>query len=455
MTGRGTSGAVPDEPDQAGAGAGRALDRQVLRLAVPALGTLVAEPLFLLVDQVVVGRLGTDALAGAGAASAVLLTAVGLCVFLAYGTTASVARSAGAGDRAGALGRGVDGLWLALALGGALALLGLPAAPGLVDLLGTPAAARPDAVAFLRWSLPGLPGMLLVLAASGVLRGLQDTVTPLRVALVAAVVNAPFNVLLVHGLHRGAAGSATGTSLVQLAAGAVLAGVVLREARRAGARLRPDLPGVRAAATAGVPLLVRTLTLRAAVLSTTWVAARLGGVELASHSIAFAVWSLLALALDALAIAAQALVGHALGAGDAAGARAVTRRLVRWGAWCGAGLGLAVVALRPLYVPLFTPDPAVHAQLSAVLVVVAVLCPLSGVVFVLDGVLIGAGDGRYLAAAGVLTLLVQLPLAALVAAAGGGLVALWGCWGAFVLARAVTLVLRERTSAWAVPGAAR
>lgn len=436
-------------------GSGRTFDREVLRLAVPALGALVAEPLFLLVDQVVVGRLGTDALAGVGAASAILLTAVGLCVFLAYGTTASVARAAGAGDLRAALGRGVDGLWLAAALGTALALAGLPAAPGLLDLLGTPEAARPHALAFLRWSLPGLPGMLLVLAASGVLRGLQDTVTPLRVAVLAAVVNAPLNVLLVHGLDLGAAGSAMGTSLVQLVAGGVLAGVVLRAARRAEAPLAPDLPGVRAAGTAGVPLLVRTLTLRVAVLSLTFVAARLGGVELASSQVAFAVWSLLALALDALAIAAQALVGHRLGAGDAAGAQAVTHRLMWWGAWSGLVLGVLVVALRPLYVPLFTPDPAVHAQLAAVLLVVAVLCPLSGVVFVLDGVLIGAGDGRYLAVAGALTLLVQLPLAALVLVTGGGLVALWWCWGAFMLARAATLVLRERTGSWAVVGATR
>ncbi len=433
----------------------RALDREVLRLAVPALGALVAEPLFLLVDQVVVGRLGTDALAGVGAASAVLLTAVGLCVFLAYGTTASVARAAGAGDLRAALGRGVDGLWLALALGAVLALAGLAAGPALLDLLGTPDAARPHALAYLRWSLPGLPGMLLVLAASGVLRGLQDTVTPLRVAVVAAVVNAPLNVLLVHGLDLGTAGSAAGTSLVQLVAGGTLAGLVLRSATRSGAPTSPDLAGVRAAGSAGVPLLVRTLTLRVAVLSLTVVAARLGGVELASSQVALAIWSLLALALDALAIAAQALVGSRLGAGDADGARAVTRHLVRWGAWSGAGLGLLLLVLRPLYVPLFTPDPAVHAQLGAVLAVVALLCPLSGVVFVLDGVLIGAGDGRYLAAAGVLTLLVQLPLAALVLATGGGLVALWWCWGAFLLARAATLVLRERSGAWAVVGAAR
>lgn len=433
----------------------RTLDREVLRLAVPALGALVAEPVFLLVDQVVVGRLGTDTLAGVGAASAVLLTAVGLCVFLAYGTTASVSRAAGAGDVRSALGRGVDGLWLALALGAVLALGGVLAGPVLLDLLGTPPSARPAALAFLRWSLPGLPGMLLVLAASGVLRGLQDTVTPLRVAVTAAVVNAPLNVLLVHGLDLGVAGSAIGTSLVQLAAGVTLAGLVLRSAARAGAPLAPDLPGVRAAGTAGVPLLVRTLTLRVAVLSLTWVAARLGAVELASSQVAFAVWTLLALALDALAIAAQALVGHRLGAGDPDGARAVTRHLVRWGAWSGLVLGLLVVLLRPLYVPLFTADPAVHAQLGAVLVVVALLGPLSGVVFVLDGVLIGAGDGRYLAVAGVLTLFVQLPLAALVLATGGGLVALWAGWGAFMLARGVTLVLRERTGAWAVPGAVR
>src|SRR4051794_16267345 len=181
-------------------------DAEILRLAVPAFGALVAEPLFLLVDSAIVGRLGTSQLAGLGIAGVALATAVNLCVFLAYGTTATVARHLGAGDRAGALQRGVDGLWLALATGVALTVLGLVAAPAIVDGLGASANVRPYALTYLRISAVGLPAMLLVLAATGVLRGLQDTRTPLVVAGSASIANAALNALLVLGLHRGIAG---------------------------------------------------------------------------------------------------------------------------------------------------------------------------------------------------------------------------------------------------------
>jgi putative MATE family efflux protein len=428
-------------------------DREILGLAVPAFGALVAEPLFLLADSAIVGHLGTPQLAGLGIAGSLLATAVSLCVFLAYGTTAAVARRVGAGDLRAAVAQGVDGMWLAAALGAVLAAAGLLTAEPLVAAFDPGPETASHALVYLRVSLAGLPAMLVVLAATGVLRGMQDTRTPLVVAATGAAANVVLNLLLVYGLDLGIAGSALGTVLAQAGMAAAFVVVVVRAARLHHAVLRPDLPGIRAAASAGVPLVVRTATLRAALLVATYVATAAGTVAIAAHQVAFTIWMFLALALDAVAIAGQAIVGRYLGAGDARGARAATRRMVEWGVGAGVLLGLVVVALRVLYVPVFTDDPDVRALLSTVLVVAAVFQPVCGVVFALDGVLIGAGDGRYLAWAGVVTLLVFLPLAALVLVADAGLVALWWAINAFLAARLVTLVVRWRGEAWLVTGA--
>jgi putative MATE family efflux protein len=237
-------------------------DREILRLAVPALGSLVAEPLFLLADSAIVGHLGTAQLAGLGAAGAVIATAVAVCVFLAYGTTAAVARRIGAGDAARAVAVGVDGMWLATAIVVGLVVLVFALSGQLVDWLGTSAAATPYATTYLRIAVLGIPPLLLVTAATGVLRGLQDTRTPLVVAVAANVVNVGLNVVLVYPVGLGIAGSALGTVLAQVGAAVAYVVVVTRGARRTGASLRPDRRGILVAAAAGVPLLVRTLTLR-------------------------------------------------------------------------------------------------------------------------------------------------------------------------------------------------
>ncbi len=438
----------------------RATDRAILRLALPAFGALVAEPLFLLADSVIVGRLGTVPLAGLGIAGAVLTTVVNVFVFLAYGTTASVARRLGAGDLRGALAQGVDGMWLAAGLGLAAALCAWAAAPALVGAFDASADVADQAVTYLRWSLPGVPAMLVVLAATGVLRGLQDTRTPLGVAAAGAALNAVLNVLLVHGLGLGIAGSAVGTAATQVLMALAVVVVVVRAARRLGAPLSPDRRGIRAAGRAGVPLLVRTLALRAVLLVTTYVATSKGAPALAGHQVATTVWTLLALALDALAIAAQALTGRALGAGDVVQVRAATARMVRWGLAGGAVLGVTVLASLPWLPGLFSTDPQVQAAISAALVVAALTQPLAGYVFVLDGVLIGAGDGTYLAVASVVQVVLYVPVAVAVAAltpaGAGGLAWLWASFaGGWMLARAVFLGLRERSDAWLVLGATR
>jgi putative MATE family efflux protein len=434
----------------------RARDREILRLAVPAFLALVAEPLFLLADAAIVGHLGTPELAALGIAGAVVQTAVGLCIFLAYGTTASVARRVGAGDARGALTQGVDGMWLAVLLGVVTTAVGLPLSAWLVGLFGPAPDVDGHATTYLRLAFLGVTPLLVMLAATGVLRGLQDTRTPLVVAVAGNLVNVALNYLLVYGLHLGIAGSAIGTDLAQLASATALVVVVVRAARREGASLRPDLGGVRRAAHAGAALVVRTLTLRASLLVTTYGAASLGSTAVATHQLAMTIWTFLAFALDAIAIAAQALTGRSLGAGDLEGTRAVTRRMVQWGWWSGVVTGLALAAASPVLGLLFTEDTVVRDQLVAVLVVAAVFQPVAGVVFVLDGVLIGAGDGRYLAWGGIVVLAVFAPLALLAVHVGdarAGLLWLWAAFGAgFVGSRAVVLLRRARGTAWMVTG---
>ncbi|MFI6121532.1 MATE family efflux transporter [Streptomyces sp. NPDC051064] len=430
-------------------------DREIIALAVPAFGALVAEPLFVMVDSAIVGHLGTPQLAGLAVAAALLTTAVSVFVFLAYATTAAVARQVGAGDLASAIRQGMDGIWLALLIGAAVVAVTLPLAPWMVDIFGASDTATPYATTYLRISSLGIPAMLVVLAATGVLRGLQDTRTPLYVAIGGFAANGALNAGLVYGAGLGIAGSAWGTVIAQVGMALVYLIVVVRGARRHGASLRPDAAGIRASAQAGVPLLIRTLSLRAVLLIATAVAARLGDTDIAAHQIILSLWSLTAFALDAIAIAGQAIIGRYLGADDAKGAREACRRMVQWGIGSGVVLGVVIVLARPLFVPLFTGDTSVQDALLPALLVVALSQPISGVVFVLDGVLMGAGDGRYLAWAMVLTLAVFAPAALLVPTFGGGLTALWGAMTLMMTVRLVTLWMRMRSGRWIVTGATR
>ncbi|MEV7071727.1 MATE family efflux transporter [Streptomyces sp. NPDC093990] len=430
-------------------------DREIVALAVPAFGALVAEPLFVLADSAIVGHLGTAQLAGLGIASALLTTAVSVFVFLAYATTAAVARRVGAGDLPAAIRQGMDGIWLALLLGAVVIAVVLPAAPSIVELFGASDTAAPYATTYLRISALGIPAMLVVLASTGVLRGLQDTRTPLYVAIAGFVANGALNAVLVYGADLGIAGSAWGTVIAQCGMAAAYLVVVVRGARKHGASLRPDAAGIRASAQAGVPLLVRTLSLRAILMIATAVAARLGDSDIAAHQIILSLWSLLAFALDAIAIAGQAIIGRYLGAEDTEGARQACRRMVEWGIAVGVALGVLVVLSRPLFLPLFTGDSTVRDAALPALVIVALSQPICGVVFVLDGVLMGAGDGPYLAWAMVITLAVFAPIALLVPALDGGLTALWAAMTLMMVIRMLTLWLRTRSGRWLVTGATR
>lgn len=435
----------------------KSLTKQVLGLALPALGALIAEPVFVLIDSAVVGRLGANELAGLALASAVLMTAVGLNIYLAYATTAAVARHIGAGNRKAALSLGVGGLWLALGLGIVLAVAGWLSADWLMAALNADSNIAPHALSYLLWSLPGLPGMLVVLAATGVLRGLLDTRTPLVVAVLGAIFNAAMSIILVHPVGMGVGGSGAATALTQILMGIALTIVVLKHAKVARASWRPRLAGIVLNFKAGMPLFVRTLSLRAAFLSTVFVATELGAVTLAAHQIVNAWWGFLAFGLDALAIAAQALVGQMLGAGHESGAHELTRRLARWGIWLGLVLGVVTAAIAKLITPLFTSDPNVQTAAFWGLVVAGAVTGIGGYVFVLDGVLIGAGDGVYLARIGLVTLTAFLPMIGLVYlySPGGttGLVWIWVAFGGgYMAARALANGLRARGDKWTQTG---
>jgi putative MATE family efflux protein len=431
------------------------MDRDILRLAIPAFGALVAEPLFLLADAAIVGRIGTVPLGGLGVASQALTTLVSISIFLAYGTTAAVARQLGAGHRQAAIRLGVDGIWLAVAIGIGVLALGWPFAPEIVRIFGATPEVSQGAVTYLRISLFGAPSMLVILAGTGVLRGLQDTRTPLAVAVAANMLNIALNATFVLGLGLGLAGSAWGTVIAQSAGACVYLAVIARGARRAGVGLAVNRTGLRTSATAATGLIVRTLALQVALVVTTAMAAHQGDEAIAAHQIAFRIWIFLALALDAIAIAGQAITGRFLGAGAVAGARAATNRMIGWGVAYGAFFGALLLLTRPLLPGLFAASPGVRGLLLPILVVAALQQPVAGAVFVLDGVLIGAGDQNYLAVAGVIGLAVFLPAVLLVRGLHGGLLALWLAYSLWLLVRFITLVLRARGSAWLVTGPVR
>lgn len=428
--------------------------REILRLSAITFLTLVTEPLFLLADSAIVGHLGTPELAGLSIAAAVIGTVISFCIFLAYGSTASVARMLGFGDRRAAYAQGVDVLWLATLVGGVFAALAWPLSGPVVSLFDPSAEVARHATVYLRISLLGAIPMLLVLAAVGVLRGARSLRLPLMVAVAGNLANIALNWLLVYPLGLGIAGSALGTVTAQSGMALALVIVVVRHARAAGSPLTPDLAGISRAFSVGVPLIVRTMLLRAALLLMTYAAAVFGAVSLATMQLALSIWTFLAFALDALGITAQTLVGSSLGAGSVTETRAMTDRMIRWGLWFGLLTGLVLLACAGFLAPLFTEDPAVRSLLVPVLVVAACAQPLAGLVFALDGILIGAGDGVFLAKAQAVVLAVFAPLAWLAVTGPGTLVWLWIAFGVgFMGTRAVVLLVRARGEAWMRLGA--
>jgi putative MATE family efflux protein len=430
-----------------------ARDREIFRLAVPAFFALTAEPLYVLTDTAIVGRMGTAPLAGLAAASAVLLAGYSLFVFLAYGTTAAVARMTGAGQFRRAAEQAVQSVWLAGLAGVALTVAGLVAAEPLIDGFSRDPEVRSHGLLYLRISLLGVPAMLITLAGVGYLRGLQDTTRPLVVAVGSAILNLVIEVTLIAAFDRGIGASALATVIAQwVAAGAYLWWIRAAVAEH-GVRLSPEPKVIGAVALVGAHLLLRTIALRGSFVVAAVAAARIGTVELAAHEVAFQFLYLLALVLDAIAIAGQALVGRLLGAGDADAARAAARRMVGWAVAVGLVAALGLAALHAELPAIFTNDPAVQALAGFLLLHTAAMQPLNGAVFALDGILIGAGDQRFLAWAMVAAAALFVPAVVLVRVSGAGIGWLWFAIEVLMVARLAPLVARFRTDRWAVIGA--
>ena len=438
----------PDARARAPRTPARSLDRQIWALAGPAVLTLASEPLYLLADTAIVGRLGPEALGALAVGSAVLLFATGMLVFLTFGTAATVARLLGADEPEEAAEQSVQGLWLGLGLGilvaGALAV----SAPWLLERFGADAAVTNDARTYLYVSLWGLPAATVAMAGTGALRGHLDTRTPLVVAVGTNTLNVVVTVVLVFGFDLGIGGAAAGTDIAKFVAAAAYTVIVLRLARRTEVSLRPDMRRIRLLAVVGRDLFIRTVALRASLTITVALAARKGVTALAAYQVAFQIWAALAYVLDALEAAAQSLVAKALGARDRVLAQATSRRILGWAVGAGVVLGLLCALGAPLIAGFFTDDPAVRDLLVVSLIWVGLTQPINGVAFALDGILVGAGDQRYLAGAMVFSLAVVAGGSVLVAQPSVGLWGLWLLLAAFMGSRVGVLGVRYRSGRW-------
>jgi putative MATE family efflux protein len=426
----------------------RRRDREIRRLALPALGALAAEPSYRLVDTAIVGHLGVAQLGGLAIAINLFGSAFWLFNFLAYGTTARVARMYGAGRSADAGALGGQALWMAIALGFVMMAVGQLLAAPLISLMGGEGEVAEKAETYLRIALLGSPLVLIVLAGEGYLRGIKDMITPLKILVVANLVNVVLEVLFVYGFEWDIAGSAWGTLIAQ--AGAAAAFVVIL-VRASGRRLRPSWARMRSLVTIGRQLFVRTASLLLFFNFVVALVARQSDVELAANQVIFEVFLFLALSLDALAIAAQSLVGNLLGAGDRDESQAITRRLTLWALVTGIVLLVVLLAGREVIPQVFTSSDAVIAALAGAWIIFSLQQPVNAVVFAWDGVLFGAGDGAFM----MRSMLAASTVAALVAyiAIGGNLVAgdglgLTGAW----LAITVLLVMRLALSGSRIAG---
>ncbi|GAB4101964.1 MATE family efflux transporter [Micromonospora taraxaci] len=427
--------------------------RRIASLALPALVVLAAEPLYVLVDTAVVGHLGRVPLAALAVGGTVMTLTAWVGTVVAYGTTGRAARRFGAGDRAAAVAEGVQSSWLAFGVGLVIAIGMQFGGAALARTLAGGAGDVADAAAhWLRIAALGAPGLLLAAAGNGWLRGVQDTRRPLYFVLGPNLLSAVLCPLLVYPGGLGLIGSAVANVVAQTLCGALFAAALVAE--RVSLRPRPRV--IRQQLVLSRDLLIRGLAFQASFLSATAVAARFGAAAVGAHQIALQLWFFTALVLDALAIAAQSLVGAALGAGDDAGARALARRIGLLGGICGVGFALFVAAGAGVVPTWFSSDPGVREQAMVAWPWFVVMLPLAGVVFALDGVLIGAGDVRYLRNLTIVAALGGfLPAIWLAYALDLGLGGIWAGLTVFVVIRLVALLLRLRNGRWAVVGAVR
>jgi putative MATE family efflux protein len=424
-----------------------AYDGEILRLALPALGALTAEPAYLLVDTAIVGHLGTPQLGALALAATVLTALFSLCIFLTYGTTARVSRLHGAGELEEAHVLAAQALWLAIAVGVVVTAAVEVAAPGLVGALGGRGHVADLATRYLRIAALGVPMALIALAAQGWLRGVGDLRSPLVVVVAANAANVVLELVFVYGLGWGLDGSAWGTVVAQAGMGLAFVALLLLRARSASRA--PDLVRIRSLMSIGAQLLLRTAAVNGCFVLATAACARLGTASLGAHQIGYQLFGLLALVLDAIAIAGQVIVGRALGGGDAGAAYAASRRMLEWALAAGLLIGAILFALQGVVPRAFTSDPAVTERAHAMWPWLCLMWPAAAVAFALDGILIGAGDTRYLAAAMVVAFAVFAPLAL----AADTIAMVWAALNVLMLLRLAAVGARFARRRWALVGA--
>lgn len=425
-------------------------DREILRLALPALGALAAEPLYVLADTAIVGHLGRPQIAALGLAGTVLTGTFTIFNFLTYGTTAVVARASGAGQNERAARLAAQALWVSLAIGVALLVISEAIASPLLHALGGHGRSGHFAVVYFRIAAVGLPAALIALAGQGYMRGVSNLRRPLEIVVASNVANLVLEVLFVYVFHWGIAGSAAGTAIAQ--AGMGLAFVVELLRPRADSR-RPRLTEMRPMMRVGPQIFVRTTALYASFLVAASVLARIGDAQLGAHQIAFQLFVFLALVLDAVAIAGQVIVGRMLGAGDAQGAHEAATRMIWWSAGLGALFAAVLLPLAGWIPRAFTGDPAVIHQAKLIWPLFALMQPLAGAAFALDGVLIGASDTAYLMWSMLAaSCLIYIPIALLSLELGWGIVGVWSGLVALIAARLTLLGYRFVGRRWAVVG---
>jgi MATE family multidrug resistance protein len=414
--------------------------RAILALAVPALGSLAADPVLSLVDTAFVGRLGAVPLAALGIDTALVAFAFAVFNFLAYATTPLVAQARGRGDVAGSGMIVRRAMALAIGLGAlSTAVLALAAEP-LVRLMQAAPEVVDPAVSYLRIRAFAVTALLIITAANGAYRGFKDTRTPLYVTLAVNGLNVLLDWYFIFGLELGLEGAAIATVAAQWI-GALVFVVLLRRIgrREAWPADRIRLIDLRPLVAIGGVLVLRTLMLMLSLTIAAAAAARVGTIEVAAHQVVAQLWFLLAMIVDALAIAAQALVAELEGAEDRAGARALSDRLLRWGVGGGVLLGFVVAGAGHLLAPVFTTDPVVQEAIRSVLVIAALMQPVAAWVFVADGIYLAKLAIRLLAVSTAVGLLAVVVVLGATIGFGWGLVGVW--WGvtAMVIGRALVL----------------
>lgn len=430
-----------------------ATSRRIAALAFPALGVLAAEPIYLLFDLAVVGRLGALSLAGLAIGALVMGVLSAQLTFLSYGTTARAARFYGAGDRAAAVGEGVQATWLALAIGTTIVLTVQAVAAPLVSALAGAEEIAETALPWVRIASLAVPAILIAAAGNGWMRGVQDTMRPLRYVVIGFAVSAVLCPLLVYGLlgapRLGLAGSAVANVVGQWLAAALFCRALIVE--RVPLRLQPAV--LRAQVVMGRDLVLRTLAFQACFVSAGAVAARFGAAAVAAHQVVLQLWNFLALVLDSLAIAAQSLVGAALGAGHLPHAKSVAWRVTVFSTVAGGVLALVFAVGSSVLPGVFTDDRTVLDEIGVPWWFLVAQLPVAGVVFALDGVLLGAGDARFMRNATLISALIGfLPPIWLSLAFGWGLLGIWAGLSTFMVLRLVLVGWRALSGRWLVPG---